>query len=545
MTAARDVSRWTSLALFALALTTGAIGVTWGLPSHARSGLYPGALSWYDQAQTSQRLYTTAPFDSFHPDEGGILNALSNMSPGELDFNPRFFNYPSLWIYTTGAALAAAERLGLVELQNSKRYYLERPDAMARLYVAGRLPAVLISAIGVVLTAWTATRLFGSTGWLAGLLLAVTPLWARDAHFLLVNVPAAAFGTGAAYCAATALVTPSRAWLLASGLLAGLAASTKYPAGAVLLLPLSVVVWRRSELASPFRLCLGIGGVAALAFIAGTPYALVTPAAWFHDVAFEGQDKLGWPGSVEIVRQLFVGLGTPLAIAAIAGATLALRHRSDERYAFLALWLATGLVQRAISDAPYLRYLVAALPALAVAAAIALLRPGVTTGGRTRRRLALAATVIVVGWTAAYTAGAVGAMTGEDVRVTAGRWVANCLPASAAVGVPGSLWYDAAPLNAERFRVVDLRVAGTTPDWVVVPRTRADGAARWLQAVGATDGGAVTALSLDQGPGTGWSWPVTARYNDWAYTNHAIAVLRRPGAAAVPGAGDACAATSR
>ena len=47
----------------------------------------------------AKSFYRINPLESLHPDEGNILNALTNMNPSKFDFNPRFYNYPSLHIY--------------------------------------------------------------------------------------------------------------------------------------------------------------------------------------------------------------------------------------------------------------------------------------------------------------------------------------------------------------------------------------------------------------------------------------------------------------
>ena len=90
-----------ALLAFLLSLVLNLLGLTWGLPSPSRTEYYPRDIRWYSAPQNSSRLYETAPYESYNPDEGAILNALSNMRPSRFDFNPHYFNYPTLSIYLT------------------------------------------------------------------------------------------------------------------------------------------------------------------------------------------------------------------------------------------------------------------------------------------------------------------------------------------------------------------------------------------------------------------------------------------------------------
>src|SRR5688572_26444859 len=76
------------IALFLLALVVRFIGLKWGLPTEQR---------WY----------------SYHPDERDIAAAVFQLDFFSGDFNPNFYNYPSLFIYLTYLAHLLAALLGL------------------------------------------------------------------------------------------------------------------------------------------------------------------------------------------------------------------------------------------------------------------------------------------------------------------------------------------------------------------------------------------------------------------------------------------------
>jgi hypothetical protein len=79
---------WLPLLLFALALCVRMVGLRWGLPSPER---------WY----------------SYHPDERQIVASVLSLDFFSGDFNPNFFNYPSLFIYLAYIAHFLASGFGL------------------------------------------------------------------------------------------------------------------------------------------------------------------------------------------------------------------------------------------------------------------------------------------------------------------------------------------------------------------------------------------------------------------------------------------------
>src|SRR5687768_1559848 len=76
------------LAIFFVALAVRVIGLTWGLPTREH---------WY----------------SYHPDEAQMLAAILSLDFFRGDFNPDFFNYPSLFIYLSAFAHLLASGFGL------------------------------------------------------------------------------------------------------------------------------------------------------------------------------------------------------------------------------------------------------------------------------------------------------------------------------------------------------------------------------------------------------------------------------------------------
>ncbi len=137
-----------------------------------------------------------------HPDEPTQYDAASRILRTG-DPNPRFFNYPSLYLYVSTAALglgavaleAAGEiegfgDLGSVEAQHVGIGLVPYPE----LLLLGRVMSALIGTLTIGLL-MLLVRTLCTSAWapsLAGLALALSPEHIRLSHYLTVDVPAAA-----------------------------------------------------------------------------------------------------------------------------------------------------------------------------------------------------------------------------------------------------------------------------------------------------------------------------------------------------------------
>ena len=63
--------------------------------------------------------------NGYHPDEPGILYAISNMDPAKLDFNPNWFVYPTFYIYLVALSLGVSALIGVVSLSPELSFYLQ------------------------------------------------------------------------------------------------------------------------------------------------------------------------------------------------------------------------------------------------------------------------------------------------------------------------------------------------------------------------------------------------------------------------------------
>ena len=343
------------LLLFALALVVRCVGLSWGLPHATRWG-------------------------SYHPDEsvGQIVGAVDSVLRG--DFNPHFFNYPSLCIYATAAFTFVLQIAGFSTNAASPDY----PWPLVRdIILAGRLFSVLCGA-GTAVCAWGMAREVGLRrgAILSGALLALCPGLVQHSHFATVDVPATFFVAACLWATMRAFNNPTqlKPWIWAA-ILAGLATGTKYNAGLVVLAPLvALFVARRGEHKPAKGLFAATLGLVALAFLITTPFALLSPREFWGDPNSPTQMGLGFEllvhpriGSGEIFEGTGLGwvyhltfnlpfaLTWPLLIAGIAGVWLA---RKDRRHLPLIAFALVYFLVIGASNVRFMRYTFFLVPPL-------------------------------------------------------------------------------------------------------------------------------------------------------------------------------------
>jgi hypothetical protein len=408
---------------------------------------------------------------SYHSDEGLIVNRAVRFHAGDLD--PRFFNWPSLYMYLLSAVYGAVFGLrGVVEA------FSQDPTPF---YLIGRtLTAVMGTATIGVLYA-LAARLYGvPVALLASLFLAVNLLHIRDSHYITTDVPLTFLITVALFFVFRYWRRGRTADVLAGGLFAGLAASMKYPGGLVLL-PLALAHalrpsppdagWRR--VAGP---PLGWAAAAAVAgFLVGTPYAVLTPVAFTRGVLSELREvhRVQFGNEADLPGYLFhllhsfpEGMGWALFGLGLGGVALAVARRGAREIILLAFPLPYFLVIGNWSSR-FERYTLPLLPFFALFAALALVAVARAVRARGERLnaarwqpgvgLALAAALLVtpevvriVHWHLL--------LARPDTRIVAGQWIEREIPTGARIAMePYSPAVRVAPamIRADRQRLGD------------------------------------------------------------------------------------------
>ena len=298
------------------------------------------------------------------------------------DLNPRFFNWPSLYMYVMAGVY------GLV-------FGVSSPDGVAGafgrdpalFYLVGRLVTALFGTATLALLYVTGRIAYGrAVGFLAAGLLAVDLLHVRDSHWVTTDVPLTFLITLATFLALRYWRDGRLADAGAAGLVAGLATSMKYPGGLAFLGLLAAHAARRPAWPAWRRLVgrdtIAAAGLAAGGFVLGTPFALLTPVAFARGVLDELREvhtvqfgnEADAPGYLfHLVYSLPEAMGWPLYLLALAGLGWALARRGAREAVLLAFAVPYLLVIVSWSSR-FERYAIPLLPCLTLLAAVALVR---------------------------------------------------------------------------------------------------------------------------------------------------------------------------
>ena len=216
-----------------------------------------------------------------HPDEPNPISYVVRMLRTG-DLNPHFFQKPTLYVYMLLGVLSVHYRLGL---QSGLYGALDQMTVTTHIYTTipgfflwGRLLTVALGGLTVAGVYVLGRRVWGTgAGLIGALFLAVSQFHLQHSQYVTTDVASGLFVLlSFIFAVEIARQGGWRAYLLA-GLLAGLAASTKYNAG-LIVLPIAAahgLCWGRRSLARGARLA-GAAAAALLGFVLGTPYALLS-----------------------------------------------------------------------------------------------------------------------------------------------------------------------------------------------------------------------------------------------------------------------------
>jgi hypothetical protein len=282
---------------------------------------------------------------SSQPDEMITFRSLSRMKPGNLDFDPRIYQYGGLWIYPVGGLLKIASSLHLLTLQTDLAFYLDHPEQFARFYIVARAYAAAWGLLGVLVVfaigrEWTG-RLAGGIS--AAAVFASLPVVINLAHEAKPHLPGTVLVLLTCYLAMRFVTTGLKRWSILAGICAG-AAMGMVLTGYIAFAPLAVMVLLRKESWSGRVRIAGIAGLIGIATFAITdpylPYNLLLHREVLHsNVGNYGtfyQPKLSWGNLVFSARSIITGLSPlPAIVAAIGLLVCGLRRQKPSPIALL------------------------------------------------------------------------------------------------------------------------------------------------------------------------------------------------------------------
>ena len=244
--------------------------------------------------------------ERFYLDEGTYVNRAQRANAGEL-LQTRFA-YPHLLYYLYAFAFWIADQWRFL-LEPWVRWLVGSLEGAVFNRLIGRVVAAAVAAAAVWPSFRLGERLAGRwAATAAGVLMVAAPLFNRDAHVLISDVPSA---TLAGFCLLALLRLDREAGkeplgpYAVAGFFAGLAAATKYPAGVVAVAIVgewSIRRWRKRNWSWGLPLA---GAVAIAAFVGAMPSLLVHwRTAWTSDQGLLfGLRQYGGGGWFGVVRQ--------------------------------------------------------------------------------------------------------------------------------------------------------------------------------------------------------------------------------------------------
>lgn len=297
------------------------------------------------------------------------------------DLNPRFFNWPSLYMYVMAGVY------GIVFGASSEGVAGAFARNPAAFYLVGRLLTVVLGTATLAVVYLTGRMTYGrAVGLIASAFLAVDLVHVRDSHWVTTDVPLTFLVACATLYALRYWTSGRRQDAGAAGLLAGLATSMKYPGGLAFLGLVAAHALRRPGSVGWRRLVSRetsvAAGLATLGFFLGTPFALLTPVAFVRGVLDELREvhtvqfgnEADAPGLLfHLAYSLPEAMGWPVYLLALAGLAWALAVRGPREVILLA-FAAPYLLVIVTWSSRFERYVIPLLPCFALLAAAALTR---------------------------------------------------------------------------------------------------------------------------------------------------------------------------
>lgn len=316
------------------------------------------------------------PHNFFHPDEVVKANVLESMLERQ-SLSPRYFLHPTLLLYL---ALAVHRVLTLLNCSPFIDW-----DLLAQLVISGRIVSLLAGTLSIPLLYLLASTLLSRRiAYASSFVLAVAPLSVTLSRYFKEDT-LLVFSVLLCLCVLARAIESNRPRLLPlAGLLAGFAASSKYP-GVFVCLLIAMSPWLRSRALLPDRRFLRWGVASAFLVLPGflicTPYAAIDTARFkTHVHQEEAHMRQGHGAKVLASHHLYLHTATQMILLGITPAIsflslLGLGIWLRERKSAHLLLLAGFVIFYAAAEstrAKNMRYAAPCIPFLAIAAATAL-----------------------------------------------------------------------------------------------------------------------------------------------------------------------------
>ncbi len=414
---------------------------------------------------------------TFRPDEEYLVSRALFFHSG--DFNPKLFNWPTLYFYLSSAFFYLVRLLadwsGVLTWHELGSYLTATNYAPAHLL--GRILTACFGVAGLAATYQLGKVAFApifpkqasTAGLFSALLLCVTFIHVRDSHFFATDIPLAFFATLA--LVSFFRISQGGGWkdYLLGALWSGLAMGTKYTALS-LGIPFAVAhflklfhsktkPWHPQEL----KYVLLAAPLCFLLFFLTSPYILLdwetfqSSTAVVENFAKNGLAQLPTQFGYEWIFLFCVpqALGTPLLALCLLGGAIFLVQRKQEGLVLLALLCSFILpvlcVYSSVKWSP-IRYITFLTPAFAVLATAPLCALLALAKERSQVHAFAALSFLICACTLPRIFSLNETLSRTDTRIATAGWITRNLPRSATLYSPTYFSY-ALPQFTEKQRI--------------------------------------------------------------------------------------------
>lgn len=291
------------------------------------------------------------------------------------DFNPHFFDYPTLYMYVQ--AVVAAFRFVFGAMRGRWSSLAQAPTE--EFYIWGRGVTAILGIATVWIVYRAGMRWGARTALLAAVMMAVMPLHVRESHYVLTDVPTT-FLVVLTFLLSLRAQERATAWSFAvAGAAAGLAAATKYNGAIAMAMPLLAWAMTPVRPSRPVALIWIVGGMLT-AFLLAAPYTFLDLPTFLNQFARLSSEYRAPANSANPVWQTYFthlrnALAWPGCVLVLTGIAFGVWHsvRGPERSKWVLATVFPLVYFRFVSNQNivYARYLLPLIPFLSLLAAAA------------------------------------------------------------------------------------------------------------------------------------------------------------------------------
>jgi hypothetical protein len=270
---------------------------------------------------------------SNQPDEMITFRALASMHPGQLQFDPKLYQYGGLWIYPVGVILKAASVFGYATVTSDTTTYLDSPDLFGKFYILTRAYSAAWGLIAVLAVFALVRRISGGLllPALAAICFICMPVVVDLAHEAKPHLAGTALILLSVLAAAKYVETGRWKWIVWTAIACGASAGMVLSGAVALAILPAMAIARRDKPGRFAGICIVGFVVSAAVYFVSNPYVAIHLLG-NHRILESNLSNTRAMYTVGVsatntARLIAAGMSWPLAIAGACGAVYLLFTR--------------------------------------------------------------------------------------------------------------------------------------------------------------------------------------------------------------------------